>query len=329
MNTTQHIGWMLCWDLAGINIAHKKLIDLARINGVDEKYLPSEHSPTSAFKSAKSGISAWLKKDRMLFGNKPIQQDEYRLVYQLFTESEDRKIQQHEFLGQVEFRRKTGAINLLSGATNPTTAIVVVEKLKQEYQQCLNHGVEDFRSILTSWCDYNAIRLRSAGGFYFAPVATGAELQRIESLLQQISTASRLRKVRVLAEAEDLGFYQESAKEALQSEIDQISKDLDEFLSSVQTTAGKSKGTANRLKQYRELRQKVEAITSQLGIASQPLITKLDQLTSVLSGKPMPQVPPFIDLTSDTKKVEEKIAPPSPRKLALLAAIAALSDDED
>lgn len=317
-----HIAYSLCWDLCQTSIPYQEFKFQCHNFGIDPKHIPSQPSPINAFRNAKSNMVAWLKKDLLSWSIQPLHNNNTAIAYQLDREKQSvsgTTIESHP-IAHYEFNKATEVINCFNIVGDRAIAMQVYDRLKAEYDNCLNNSdKEHIRKLLSSWCSSNAVSLRKGGGFYFVPASKKQELDQLTALIKIVSPNSSLDIRRILAEAQDLPGHIKDVSKGLNSEIltfkrtvakqcgfgnnsevedseqiHELEQELDKFLANASLPQSmREKTISDTIKEYRELRGKVEAIAGEIGFKSSPLTEKLDSLTNLLKlGKaPAPSTP--------------------------------------
>lgn len=109
--------------------------------------------------------------------------------------------------------------------------------------------------------------------------------------------------------AKQCGFGNNSEVEDSE-QIHELEQELDKFLANASLPQSmREKTISDTIKEYRELREKVEAIAGEIGFKSNPLTEKLDSLTNLLKlGKTQPAPKPIPQVQPQKAKAQSSVA---------------------
>jgi len=324
------IGFDISWELvmgSEAAVSRKVLEKIYTANGLDAYYLPTEIEPTPAFRKAVRNINSRMKdREGDTKVTKLIKLDDRAdaLVYAVVDQEIDKANEDvdHLYSTKIVFNKDTGDIKFYKGKVSskygsPHPVAVTVKALYAEYADSYI-GWDIMRTLTRNIIGpkyMNGIRLMRQAGRYFVPFSKEAE------------AVLKAHEAVVSALGEDCSFYCEDkfntpdhvkrVASGARDTFKQTLKDLMVEIDTFKTKAPREATLDARMKEYKQLRRKVDYYTDLLGV-------KLEKVTEGIKDceaevKALQDSGHFkskkVETVKQTRKVEAAPAPKKTRKV--------------
>jgi ElaB/YqjD/DUF883 family membrane-anchored ribosome-binding protein len=281
------IGCIIGWRVStNIRISHASLEAIADNCGVPSRLLPVAVKPAKAFRKAVEKTRSIAKDSGLMLryiGKTPLDEDE-SIIVGLVKETPDIAAQNLHY-------NVKGIINYEAGDLTENISVTYPEiatELREKFEFFQEHTSDDIRKILLAFTSKWTVRLTPSGGSYFVPATNNKILNSIRAFVGEVGqhTDSKVFSFEMYDSPQNQTDLGEAATSNLESEIQELAADLEDFLESATHDSTKfDKGLANRQAQVMELQSRVHAFASVLDFQASVLYSKLNKIEKSISGE--------------------------------------------
>jgi hypothetical protein len=267
--STRPLGSLLWWTLNGNRIDHDQLVDLARREGLDEKYIPAEVKPTAAFRRAWRHVATKLPKGLLL---RPIAETDDVVLIGLVREQANERAQDLEYdvAAKICFHKTTHVVS--ADVENQVTA-----EIDRMYRHHQAHTTEDIRLMLTGFLAEAGVSLRESGGVYFVPAAYQNSLDALCAVVQTVGHNATYQLPIADSEA-TCSTLREVAERTLDAELQQLQADLERY----DHATVRPSTLERKLTDFEDLRTRVGLFARVLSFKAEAFTKKIEIIQSNL-----------------------------------------------
>jgi hypothetical protein len=263
---------------------------------IPDKYLPEQISFISAFKRGISDIKATLDKEGILV--RLVSSDSNTRTLAIVRETVDSKANKadHDQIGLITADKTAESITCTPsyGLSNEELTIVqsVEEKVKNAYDESINHNTDDIRRVITNFSKECSVSLRDSGGIYFVPLVHAELLVAIADFVKAVSPGSVIYiKPEYIIRESDLEALQTASKNELTGELNQLentylalSREIQTMLDDNETPGTKKKKQlSNQLNIYLDMKKRIETFSGTLEFVPDEFVTRIRVMYEALS----------------------------------------------
>lgn len=293
------IGWKIAPD---IRISHPELEALALDCNVPPELLPNPCSTARAFRSAVTEVRKDAKSFNILLryitGSKAKEPEFMTVGLVAETASEVNLDLNYAQLATVKYCQGSinSTVNDKAIANQDYNDVIeetvtdLLEEINKQYQHFQEHTSADIRGMLIKFAKRWAVRLNPSGGAYFVPEPYKEILQGLKDFVLKIAQLCGSDGKNIIYSFEmfdspqnqsDLG---KIATEGLEQEIQELIKDLDNFVEKSNPEHNSfNKGLDLRQQKLSELKARVRSFTCVLQLNQEAISTRLHQIENQIS----------------------------------------------
>ena len=304
------LGTIVWWSLSDNNVPRQKLLNLASDNNLDEKYLPPEVKPTSAFRRAWRHAISHLEEGLLL---RPIVENDDAIVIGLVHETQKKSAKDldYDLVVRIEYSKKNETLTFDRNVDFNTPEGKAVKAIDDLYQVHQSHDINDIRSIMTNFLYEVGIPLRESGGVYFVPAAYQQTLDSVCTVVKNCGRNSTY-QLAVPDTIESHETLTVVAQSTLDSEIKQLQEQLDKL--GTEDASVRETTWEKKLVLFDELRARVNLFAGVLNFKAEELTSKIGLIQAGIReklGGPVKETP------KRTKKVNIQVEAPKQPELPL------------
>lgn len=287
----EHIGDGVFWSINDVGVEPSTLRELFTENNLPTDVIPKDPKPEAGFRRAiyraqtrQSHRNLTAGKEDEQFLLRKIDEDSETIAWGVI---EERKTQgaptvnslitatlDHHTVDRLTFDKQSGRIH---SETNHDLSRIVSVLFEEEVGKFNSH---DILEVLRSMMDrFMAVPIRPSGGIYFVPDKYAEDLANLRKVISQISQGSFIGVINLFGTPDSQEALTRSALEDLESSLNRLQDELNNFASTDTTRRSTIDDRAERL---RDLRERVEMYSSILGFAKSGLEQGLDAAEKTL-----------------------------------------------